>query len=116
MELSGRVALVTGGSRGIGKAIVQRLARHGAKVAFVYQSAQAAAEAVVSELAAGGKEVLALQGDASKKPDADSIVEQVLAKWEKIDILVNNAGIVRDTLHAERLQHPRLGAIGEDED
>ena len=81
MELSGRVALVTGGSRGIGKAIVQRLASHGAKVAFVYQSAQAAAETVVSELMAEGKQVVALQGDASKKPDADAIVEKVLAKW-----------------------------------
>ncbi len=100
MELNGRVALVTGGSRGIGKAIVQRFARHGAKVAFVYQSAQAAADQLVAELAAEGKEAWALQGDASKKADADSIVEQVLAKWEKIDILVNNAGIVRDTLLA----------------
>lgn len=101
MDLSGRVALVTGGSRGIGKAIVQRLAGHGAKVAFVFQSNQAAADALVAELTAAGRDVIALQGDVSKKSAADEIVEQVLAKWEKIDILVNNAGIVRDVLIAQ---------------
>lgn len=100
MDLTGRIALVTGGSRGIGKGIVQRLANAGAKVAFVYQSNQAAADALTSELTSSGKEVVAVQGDASKKADADSIVEQVLAKWGKIDILVNNAGIVRDGLLA----------------
>lgn len=100
MDLTGRVALVTGGSRGIGKGIVQRLARAGAKVAFVFQSNQAAADALVAELTGAGKDVVALQGDASKKADADAIVEQVLAKWGKIDILVNNAGIIRDGLLA----------------
>ncbi len=100
MDLTGRVALVTGGSRGIGRGIVQRLARAGAKVAFVFQSNQAAADALVAELTAEGKEVIALQGDAAKKADADAIVEQVLAKWDKIDILVNNAGIIRDGLLA----------------
>lgn len=101
MDLSGRVALVTGGSRGIGRAIVQRLAKFGAKVAFVYQSNQAAADALVNELTSGGREVIALQGDVAKKEDADRIVEQVLAKWEKIDILVNNAGITKDVLIAQ---------------
>lgn len=100
MDLTGRVALVTGGSRGIGKGIVQRLAKHGAKVAFVYQSNQASADALVAELKAAGREAIAIQGNVADKAAADSIVEQVLAKWEKIDILVNNAGIVRDTLLA----------------
>lgn len=100
MDLTGRVALVTGGSRGIGRGIVQRLARAGAKVAFVFQSNQAAADALVEELTAEGKDAIALQGDAAKKGDADAIVEQVLAKWGKIDILVNNAGIIRDGLLA----------------
>jgi 3-oxoacyl-[acyl-carrier protein] reductase len=100
MDLTGRVALVTGGSRGIGKGIVQRLSRAGAKVAFVYHSNQAAADALATELTSGGREVLALQGDAAKKADADAIVDQVLAKWGKIDILVNNAGIIRDGLLA----------------
>jgi len=100
MDLTGRVALVTGGSRGIGKGIVQRLAGAGAKVAFVYQSNQASADALVSELTAAGHESVGLQGDVAKKADADAIVEQVLAKWGKIDILVNNAGIIRDGLLA----------------
>lgn len=100
MDLTGRVALVTGGSRGIGKGIVQRLAAAGAKVAFVYQSNQALADALTAELTGLGREVSALQGDVAKKTDADAIVDQVLAKWGKIDILVNNAGIVRDGLLA----------------
>lgn len=99
-SLTGRVALVTGGSRGIGRAIVMALADAGAKVAFVYHSSQEAADALVAELAARGQEAWAMKGDVSQKPDADRIVDDVLAKWEKLDILVNNAGIVRDNLLA----------------
>src|SRR5947208_656687 len=101
MDLTGRVALVTGGSRGIGKGIVQRLAKHGAKVAFVYQSNQAAADGLVAELTSAGREAIAIQGNVAQKTSADTIVEMVLAKWGKIDILVNNAGIVRDVLLAQ---------------
>jgi 3-oxoacyl-[acyl-carrier protein] reductase len=93
--------LVTGGSRGIGRAIVVRLAEAGAKVAFVYHSQREAAEKLVEELAARNLEAWALQGDASQKADADRIVAQVLEKWGKLDILVNNAGIVRDSLIAQ---------------
>jgi 3-oxoacyl-[acyl-carrier protein] reductase len=100
MDLTGRVALVTGGSRGIGKGIVQRLAGAGAKVAFVYHSNQGAADSLVADLHGIGREALAVQGDAAKKEDADRIVEEVLARWGKIDILVNNAGIIRDGLLA----------------
>jgi 3-oxoacyl-[acyl-carrier protein] reductase len=96
MNLSGRTAVVTGGSRGIGKAIVCQLAAAGAKVAFVYQANQEAAERLAAEQVAMGRDVWALKADVSKKAEADSIIEQVLAKWEKIDILVNNAGIIRD--------------------
>ncbi len=95
-NLSGRTALVTGGSRGIGRAIVCSLAEAGAKVAFVYQSNKEAAEKLAAEQTALGHDVVALQADVSKKAEVDAIVEQVLAKWEKIDILVNNAGIIRD--------------------
>lgn len=93
---SGRTALVTGGSRGIGRAIVCRLAEAGARVGFVYQSNRDAAEALAAEQVALGRDVWAIQADVSKKPEVDAVVEQFLAKCEKIDILVNNAGIIRD--------------------
>ena len=100
MKLAGRTALVTGGSRGIGKAIVQALAREGAKVAFVYHSNQEAADQLVAEIAGQGGEALAFQGDVAKKAVADEVVGKVLEAWGKIDILVNNAGIIRDGLVA----------------
>jgi len=100
MRLAGKTALVTGGSRGIGRAIVWALAREGAKVAFVYHSNREAAEQVVSELALDQREVIAFQADVKSKPEADRVVEQVLEKWGKIDILVNNAGVIRDGLLA----------------
>ena len=100
MQFEGRVALVTGGSRGIGRAIVSALAAEGAKVAFVYASNTAAAEELVASIESQGGQVLAIQADVSKKEEADKAVEQTLERFEKIDILVNNAGIVRDTLVA----------------
>ncbi|TWT47073.1 3-oxoacyl-[acyl-carrier-protein] reductase FabG [Thalassoglobus neptunius] len=99
-NLDGRVALVTGGSRGIGKAVVEGLARAGAKVAFVYRSSKEAADAMVSELAEQNFETFAIQGDVSSKDDAERIVAEVVEKWERIDILVNNAGIIKDGLLA----------------
>jgi 3-oxoacyl-[acyl-carrier protein] reductase len=100
MSLSGKVALVTGGSRGIGKAIVQALARAGAKVAFVYRSNAAAADALVDELKGEGHEVLAYQADVSSKTEADRIVDGIVAKWDGVYVLVNNAGIIKDGLLA----------------
>ncbi len=100
MKLAGRVALVTGGSRGIGKAIVWALAKEGAKVAFVYRSNQEAADKLVADLELDQHEALAIQADVKDKKQADAAVEKVLEKWEKIDILVNNAGIIRDGLLA----------------
>src|SRR6478735_5405852 len=98
MKVSERVALVTGGSRGIGKAIVVALAKAGAKVAFVYQSNKEAADALVTELTGQGHEVYSIQADVSKKADADAAIENVVGKWGRLDILVNNAGIIRDKL------------------
>jgi len=100
MNLSGRTALVTGGRRGIGRAIVQALARAGAKVAFVYQSNAEAAEKLVAELKGEGAEVVAYQTNVRDKAAADEVVQKVVDAWGKIDILVNNAGIIRDTLLA----------------
>jgi len=100
MKLEGRVALVTGGSRGIGRAVVEKLAGEGAKVAFVYRSNVEAAEEVVASLTGDGGEVVAYQADAANNEEANQTVEQVIEKWGKIDILVNNAGIIRDGLLA----------------
>ena len=100
MKLAGRTALVTGGSRGIGKAIVWALAKEGAKVAFVYRSNEDAANQLVKDLELDQCEALAIQGDVADKSQADAIVQQVIDKWEKLDILVNNAGVIKDGLLA----------------
>jgi 3-oxoacyl-[acyl-carrier protein] reductase len=98
IELDGKVALVTGGSRGIGKAIGLRLARQGADVAFTYRGNAAAAEATVGELEGLGRRALAVQADAADGTSAEAAVKTVLDAFGKIDILVNNAGITRDDL------------------
>ena len=100
MKLSGKTALVTGGSRGIGRAVVQTLAREGAQVAFVYQSNAQAAEQLVAELAQENLQVVAYQADVRSKEAADDVVKKVIDAWGKVDILVNNAGVIRDTLLA----------------
>lgn len=100
MSLEGRVALVTGGSRGIGRAVVEALAADGARVAFVYNSNVAAAEEVVAEITAAGGECKAIQADVSSKESAEKIVADVVEAWGSLDILVNNAGIIRDGLLA----------------
>jgi len=98
IDLSGRVALVTGGSRGIGRAIALRLATQGADVAFSYKGNQGAADQTVAELEALGRRALAIQADAREQEGAESLVKAVIDAFGKIDILVNNAGITRDDL------------------
>ena len=100
MRLAGKIALVTGGSRGIGKAVVWALAREGAKVAFAYRSSSEAAEKLMADLKSDQHEAAAYQADVRHKKDADDVVARVLDQWEKIDILVNNAGVIRDCLLA----------------
>ena len=100
MKLAGKTALVTGGSRGIGKAIVRALAAEGAKVAFTYNSNADAANELVKELELDQREALAVQADAADAAKARELIESLLEKWEKIDILVNNAGIIKDGLLA----------------
>lgn len=94
--LAGKVALVTGASRGIGRATALELAARGASVAINYQSSKAGAESVAKEVEALGAESLICQGDVSSTADASKITQAILAKWKRIDILVNNAGITRD--------------------
>src|SRR5690606_15614592 len=96
LSLNGRVALVTGGSRGIGRAIVERLASRGAAVAFTYRSRDDAARDVVDALAARGHEVTALQADIADEAQVLAAVAGVVNKVGPVDILVNNAGITRD--------------------
>ncbi len=98
MLLKDQTALVTGGSRGIGRGIVLALAKEGAKVAFVYKGSHEAAEKLVAEVSASGGTAKALQGDVAQPDVATGIVEKVLSEWGRIDILVNNAGIIRDGL------------------
>jgi 3-oxoacyl-[acyl-carrier protein] reductase len=98
IDLSGKTALVTGGSRGIGRAIVLRFATQGADVAFTYKGNAAAATETVSAVEALGRKGLAIQADASEPDSAEGVVKQALDAFGKIDILVNNAGVTRDDL------------------
>jgi len=96
--LEGKTALVTGGSRGIGAAIVKKFAEHGADVAFTYLSSEERANKIVEELKALGSNAKAYRSDASSFTEAETLVKSVLEDYGKIDVLVNNAGITRDNL------------------
>lgn len=96
--LQDKVAIVTGASRGIGRAIAIALADAGANVVVNYASSSAAAEQVVAEITAAGGTAIALQADVSKADQVESLLNATLEKWNSVDILVNNAGITRDTL------------------
>ena len=98
IDLSGKIALVTGGTRGIGRAIVQALAAAGADVAFTYRSSTEAADALVAELEAQGRSAAAFQGDAADGDHAQAAVTGTVEALGSLDILVNNAGITRDGL------------------
>ena len=97
-ELEGRVALVTGASRGIGAVIAGRLARGGASVGVNYRSNQDQAAKVADSITSQGGEALLVPGDVSEEKSAVAAVKQVVDRWGRIDILVNNAGIIRDRL------------------
>jgi 3-oxoacyl-[acyl-carrier protein] reductase len=98
LDLSGTTALVTGGTRGIGRAVVLALAAAGAKVAFTYRASSEAADALVAELGAGGTEAFGIQAEASDPVAAEAAVSAVVERWGRIDALVVNAGITRDGL------------------
>src|SRR5262245_25106335 len=97
VDLTGQVALVTGASRGLGKAIAIALAKSGAKVACVARDTAKLAETVAAIGQAGGT-AEAMACDVTKGDSVAQVVDQVIAKWTKLDILVNNAGITKDTL------------------
>ena len=96
--LADRTALVTGGSRGIGRAIALKLAESGAKVAVNFAGNLAKAQEVQAEIEALGGEVMLVQGDVSNFETVSEIVKKIVDAWGRLDILVNNAGIARDNL------------------
>ncbi|MBW7867047.1 MAG: 3-oxoacyl-[acyl-carrier-protein] reductase [Brumimicrobium sp.] len=96
--LKDKVVLITGASRGIGKAIAQKCVEEGAKVAFTYLSSEEKANALIQELTKNGGEVKGFKSDASNFESAQKLVDDVVASFGTIDVLVNNAGITRDNL------------------
>jgi len=98
LDLSDKNVLVTGGTRGIGRAIVQAVARAGARVAFTYRSSSDQAQMLKAELEEQGTEAMALQGDAASFSSAVETIGAVVDTWGTMDVLVNNAGITRDGL------------------
>ena len=96
--LESKVAIITGGSRGIGKSICETFAQNGCNVAFTYNNSKESAESLTKELNGSGIKAKAYKSDASNFDDATKLVEDVLNDFGKIDILVNNAGIKKDNL------------------
>ena len=100
MDLTGRVAIVTGSSRGIGRAIAIRLSQLGAKVVINYRSRAQEAQEVAETIRQAGGQAIVLQADVSNRGDVEALVKAVTEQYGKVDILVNNAGITRDGLLA----------------
>ena len=116
-RLDGKVALVTGASKGIGAGIAKGLAAEGAAVAVNYASSRAGADRVVAEIEAGGGKAIAVQGDVGKAADARRIVAETRAAFGSLDILVNNAGVYRfapleDVSEAEFHRHFDTNVLG----
>lgn len=98
LTLEGKTCLVTGGSRGIGKAIALKLADFGADVAITYARSADAAEAVKAEIEKKGRKSKALQADAVNFERAEEVINEIVDDWGKLDVIVNNAGITKDNL------------------
>ncbi|MEM9213458.1 MAG: 3-oxoacyl-[acyl-carrier-protein] reductase [Cyanobacteria bacterium P01_F01_bin.150] len=98
LSLEGKVAVITGASRGIGRTTALTMAAEGARVVVNYARSSQAAEEVVAEIEKMGAEAIALQADVSQSDQVDAFFKAILEKWGRVDVLVNNAGITRDTL------------------
>jgi 3-oxoacyl-[acyl-carrier protein] reductase len=96
--LNGKVALITGGSRGIGQAIVETFAQQGADIAFTYLSSEEKAQEIVADISKLGIKIVAYKSNAADYQEAEKLINDVVATFGKIDILINNAGITKDTL------------------
>jgi len=101
MKLDGKVALITGASRGIGRAIAVRLGRDGAAVVVNYSGSQEAAHETVAAIEKGGGQAIAVQADVGKITDVARLFDETLQQFDRLDILVNNAGIMFNKLLAE---------------
>ena len=108
--LAGQIALVTGASRGIGRAIALQLAEAGAEVVVNYASSAEAAEQVVSAITTAGGSAYALKADVSQEDQVEQLIGAVLEKSGRIDVLINNAGITRDGL-LMRMKTPDWQAV-----
>ncbi len=98
MQLQNKVALITGGTRGIGKAIVLSVADAGADVAFTYRNSKESADNIAAEVRSKGRRVMGYQSDAADHLQANDIAQKVVQEFGRVDILVNNAGITKDGL------------------
>ena len=97
-NLNGKIALVTGGSRGIGRSIVLQLVESGATVAFTYRSRKEEADTLVAEIQSKGGKAVAFQSDAANTAQSNDVVQAVIKDFGRLDILVNNAGVTKDGL------------------
>jgi 3-oxoacyl-[acyl-carrier protein] reductase len=98
LDLNGKTALVTGGSRGIGRAICLRLAQMGARVAVNYVRDESAALTAVEQIISAGGEAQAFQADVADHAQASALIDEVVSAFDRLDVLVNNAGVTRDGL------------------
>jgi 3-oxoacyl-[acyl-carrier protein] reductase len=112
-NLSGKIALVTGASRGIGRAIAQRLSRDGAAVAVNYINNANSAKETAAEIKAGGGDAIVLQADVSKLEDIQGLFDQTIEHFGRIDILINNAGIriSKNVADIDEAEYDRLFAV-----
>ncbi|HTV95372.1 MAG TPA: 3-oxoacyl-ACP reductase family protein [Steroidobacteraceae bacterium] len=110
-KLAGRKALVTGGARGIGKAIAMALAAEGADVAINFQSSGTEAEALAQELGKTGCQTLLFKGNVGERETWNSMMKKIKESWGRLDILVNNAGITRDKTLRKMTDEDWLGVL-----
>ena len=96
--LDEKVALVTGGTRGIGKGICEKFVQEGATLVFTYLSSEDKANALATELSVNGAKVLPIRSDASQLEQAEKLIETIVEKYGQVDVVVNNAGVTRDNL------------------
>ncbi len=111
MQLTDKVAIVTGSSRGIGRAIALRFAREGARVVVNYVANKRAADSVLAEIRKGGGAAIAVKADVSKRDEANRLIKAALREFGRLDILVSNAGIIIDRPFIESTEEDWTAAI-----